>query len=209
MKRATLTSSPRSPTRPRSALRTSRSIRSLVFSLRSRFSSLMSSTDRPLLPSRSARSWAYQWPSVPTLIARSRATCVIGFPVSRTIHTAPSRNSWSYFLRFSDMTTPHSACLHGFGGGSLIEREIRTSMKTQGLAGIPLYPELRNCPAPSAPRILDIFNDVKRHHLISGDQIVQTFQPQLTPLQQQVLELLNIPASISVSYTHLTLPTNR
>ena len=79
---------------------------------------------------------------------------------------------------------------------ALIEREIRTSMKTEGLAGIPLYPELRNCPAPSAPRILDIFKDVKRHHLISGDQIVQTFQPQLTPLQQQVLELLNIPASI-------------
>src|ERR1035437_2603332 len=79
---------------------------------------------------------------------------------------------------------------------ALIEREIRTSMKTEGLAGIPLYPELRNCPAPSAPRILDIFNDVKRHHLISGDQVVQTFQPQLTPLQQQVLELLHIPASI-------------
>jgi hypothetical protein len=79
---------------------------------------------------------------------------------------------------------------------ALIEREIRTSMKTQGLAGIPLYPELRNCPAPSAPRILDIFDDVKRHHLGSGDQIVQTFQPQLTPLQQQVLDLLHIPASI-------------
>jgi hypothetical protein len=79
---------------------------------------------------------------------------------------------------------------------ALIEREIRTSMKTQGLAGIPLYPELRNCPAPSAPRILDIFNEVKRHHLNTGDQSVQTFQPQLTPLQQQVLDLLNIPASI-------------
>src|SRR5674476_538467 len=62
--------------------------------------------------------------------------------------------------------------------GALIEREIRTSMKTQGLAGIPLYPELRNCPAPSAPRILDIFNDVKRHHLNTG------------------VDLLNIPASI-------------
>jgi len=62
--------------------------------------------------------------------------------------------------------------------------------------GIPLYRELRNCPAPSAPRILDIFNDVKRHHLNTGDQSVQTFQPQLTPLQQQVLDLLNIPASI-------------
>ena len=79
---------------------------------------------------------------------------------------------------------------------ALIEREIRTSMKTQDLAGIPLYPELRNCPAPSAPRILEIFDDVQRHQLISGDQIVQTFQPQLTPLQQQVLDLLHIPASV-------------
>jgi hypothetical protein len=79
---------------------------------------------------------------------------------------------------------------------ALIEREIRTSMKTEGLAGIPLYPELRNCPAPNAPRILEIFDDVQRHQLISGDQVVQTFQPQLTPLQQQVLDLLHIPASV-------------
>src|SRR5450759_3873160 len=79
----------------------------------------MSSTERPLVPSCSARSLANQLPSVPSLIPRSRATCAIGFPVSRTIRTAPSRNSWSYFLRFSDMTTPHSACLHGFGGGSV------------------------------------------------------------------------------------------
>jgi hypothetical protein len=70
------------------------------------------------------------------------------------------------------------------------------SLKTEGLASIPLYPELRNCPAPSAPRILEIFDDVQRHQLISQDQIVQTFKPQLTPLQQQVLDLLHIPASI-------------
>ena len=79
---------------------------------------------------------------------------------------------------------------------ALIEREIRTTMKTQGLTGIPLYPELRNCPAPSAPRILEIFNDVQRHHLISEEQTVQTFQPQPTPLQQQILDLLHIPASV-------------
>lgn len=61
---------------------------------------------------------------------------------------------------------------------ALIEREIRTSMSDQGLAGIALYPELRNCPAASAPRILQIFNDVQRHQLINDDgQIVQTFQP--------------------------------
>ncbi len=80
---------------------------------------------------------------------------------------------------------------------ALIERAIRTSMNTAGLSGIPLYPELRNCPAPSAPRILEIFNDLQRHQLVNdNDEIVQTFQPQLTELQQQVLDLLHIPTSI-------------
>jgi transposase len=80
---------------------------------------------------------------------------------------------------------------------ALIEREIRTSMSTRGLTGIALYPELRNCPAPSAPRILQIFNDLARHQLINDDgQIVQTFQPELTPLHQQVLDLLHIPTSV-------------
>ena len=80
---------------------------------------------------------------------------------------------------------------------ALLEREIRTSMKDQGLTGIPLYPGLRNCPAPSAPRILEIFDDLARHQLINtDDQVIQTFQPQLTDLQQQVLDLLWIPASI-------------
>lgn len=79
---------------------------------------------------------------------------------------------------------------------ALIEREIRASMKGAGLTGIPLYPELRNCPAPSAARILEIFTGIQRHHLISGDTIVQTFEPALTPLQQQVLDLLHIPTSV-------------
>jgi hypothetical protein len=82
---------------------------------------------------------------------------------------------------------------------ALIEREIRTTMKAEGLTGIPLYPELRNCPAPSAPRILEIFHDLQLHHLLSQDQIVQTFQPELSPLQQQVLDLLHIPASVYTS----------
>ena len=70
-------------------------------------------------------------------------------------------------------------------------------MKDQGLTGIPLYPELRNCPAPSAPRVLEIFDDLARHQLINtDDQVVQTFQPQLTDLQQQILDLLHIPAGV-------------
>ena len=80
---------------------------------------------------------------------------------------------------------------------ALIEREIRTSMSNQHLPGIALYPELRNCPAPSAPRILEIFHDIQRHQLIDNDgHTVQTFQPELTDLQQQVLDLLHIPAGV-------------
>ena len=80
---------------------------------------------------------------------------------------------------------------------ALIEREIRTAMSSKGLDGIPLYPELRNCPAPSAPRILEIFTDLQRHQLINQDgQIEQTFQPHLSDLQRQVLDLLHTPTSI-------------
>ncbi len=84
---------------------------------------------------------------------------------------------------------------------ALIEREIRTSMKKEGLTGIPLYPELRNCPSPSAPRILNIFASQERHHLVSKGETVQVFDPQLTQLHQQVLELLHIPASVYASPT--------
>lgn len=82
--------------------------------------------------------------------------------------------------------------------GAIIEREIRTSMSNQDLVGIPLYPELRNCRPSSTPRIPEIFVDVQRHQLIDHDaQIVQTFEPELTDLQQQqVLDLLHIPASV-------------
>src|SRR6516225_5883923 len=97
-------------------LRTSRSIRNSATSERSRFNSAMSPVESPCGPSRSARSLATQLPRVPPLIPRSRATWAIGFPGSRTIRTAPSRNSWSNFLRFSDMPIPHSACLHALGG---------------------------------------------------------------------------------------------
>jgi transposase len=84
---------------------------------------------------------------------------------------------------------------------ALIEREIRTAMKEEGLAGIPLYPELRDCPAPSAPRILDIFSRLERHHLMIGDAVKQVFDPTLTPLHHQVLALLHVPDSVYGSAT--------
>jgi len=76
---------------------------------------------------------------------------------------------------------------------ALIEREIRTTMHSEGLRAIPLYPELRDCPTPSAPRILEIFNGIQRHHLVDKGQTVRVFDPKLTPLQGQVLDILHVP----------------
>jgi len=78
---------------------------------------------------------------------------------------------------------------------ALIEREIRTAMADQGTRTIRLYPELRACPAPSAERVLEIFTDLTRHDLHDHHgQPVQSFEPELTPLQHQVLDLLDVPA---------------
>ncbi|HET6953107.1 MAG TPA: IS1634 family transposase, partial [Acidimicrobiales bacterium] len=79
--------------------------------------------------------------------------------------------------------------------GALIEREIRTAMRHANTADIPLYPELRACPAPSAERILSVFADLTRHELHRHGRLVQTFEAELSPLQQQILDLLGIPTT--------------
>ena len=81
--------------------------------------------------------------------------------------------------------------------GALIEREIRTAMTAAHTRDIPLYPELRACTAPSAERVLEIFTDLTRHELHRNGEHVQTFEPELDPLQQQVLDLLADPTTSS------------
>jgi len=79
--------------------------------------------------------------------------------------------------------------------GALIERQIRNAMHAAATNDIPLYPELRACEAPSAERILTVFADLTRHELHRDGRLVQAFEAELTPLQQQILQLLGIPAS--------------
>lgn len=80
---------------------------------------------------------------------------------------------------------------------SLIERTIRQAMADTGLAQLSLYPEDRGCTAPTTARILEIFTGVARHELTDTDgTVLRTFHPELTDLQRQVLDLLDIPTSI-------------
>jgi transposase len=76
---------------------------------------------------------------------------------------------------------------------ALIEREVRAGMARAALDTIELYPELRDCKAPSTERILEIFSTLSRHDLHHEDNLVKTFEPELTAQQQQVLDLLGLP----------------
>ncbi len=76
---------------------------------------------------------------------------------------------------------------------ALIERALRAAMADAGLAELSLYPEDRGCPAPTTERVLEIFAGIARHRLHDADgETVQTFHPDLTTLQRQILALLDI-----------------
>ena len=78
---------------------------------------------------------------------------------------------------------------------ALIERQVREAMKARGLNSIPLYPEERKCRAPTADKILGLFEPLRRHRLFENGRYVKTFRDELTDVQRIVLDLLEIPTS--------------
>lgn len=86
----------------------------------------------------------------------------------------------------------------------LTERQLRRAMRHHETRQLPLYHEQRACTAPTATRIYEQFATLQRHHLTNDGHHLKTFNPQLTNLQQQLLNLLNIPTN---TYTHHTRPT--
>jgi transposase len=85
---------------------------------------------------------------------------------------------------------------------SLIEREIRRAMKRQNIGSLPLYPENRENRKPTCEQIFRLFSLTERHVLVNEGEAVRIFNPQLTPLQLQILNLLGI--SDAAYYHHLT-----
>jgi transposase len=79
---------------------------------------------------------------------------------------------------------------------ALLEREIRQGMTREGLECLPLYPEERECKAPSTERVLDVFAPLQRHRLRRADRLVQVFEPELADLHRQILDLMHLPADV-------------
>ena len=77
---------------------------------------------------------------------------------------------------------------------ALLEREIRRGMRETGTDSLPLYPEDRECKAPTTRRIIDLFENIQLHELHtprSGSPI--RFPTELSALQRDVLRLLHVP----------------
>jgi transposase len=79
---------------------------------------------------------------------------------------------------------------------ALIERELRRAMKRNGIEELPLYPEERTTKRPTAEQIFRLFSLTQRHTLMHDGERVRTFEPDLTELQRQVLQLLGVPERV-------------
>jgi transposase len=80
---------------------------------------------------------------------------------------------------------------------SLLERELRRAMGREGVESLPLYPEGRACRRPTARRVIDLFEDVRRHELVAGKRPAVVFTTELTRLQRKILRLLGMPKAYS------------
>jgi transposase len=78
---------------------------------------------------------------------------------------------------------------------ALIERQMRRAMAAASIKSLPLYPEDRECRAPTTERLLDLFRDLQQHRLLHGRELVQVFAPQITKAHEQILTLLGVPQS--------------
>jgi hypothetical protein len=77
---------------------------------------------------------------------------------------------------------------------ALLEREIRRGMREARIDSLPLYPEDRECKAPTTRRIIDLFENIQLHELRTpGRGSPIWFPTELSALQRDVVRLLRFP----------------
>lgn len=78
---------------------------------------------------------------------------------------------------------------------SLLERELRAAMESAGVESLPLYPEGRACVRPTSRQVLDVFQPLCIHKLLTPGKSPCFFHSELSPLQRRILKLLRIPTT--------------
>jgi len=84
---------------------------------------------------------------------------------------------------------------------SLIERELRLAMKREGLESLPIYPEERHSNRPTCEQVFRLFSIAQRNTLLDHGRTVRVFETELTDLQKQILDLLEIPHGVYRAHT--------
>ena len=77
---------------------------------------------------------------------------------------------------------------------TLIERQLRLTMKLSKIKSLPIYPEQKPCKAPTMYDIVRLFSGVECYELHQGDH-VEVIPAQLSKLQKQVIKMLGVPLS--------------
>jgi transposase len=75
---------------------------------------------------------------------------------------------------------------------ALLERELRRAMAQRQMESLPLYPEGRACRCPTTPRLIELFENIQRHHLVVGKRPPVVFTTKLSRLQRRILKLLGM-----------------
>ena len=75
---------------------------------------------------------------------------------------------------------------------ALLERELRRAMAQRQVESLPLYPEGRACRYPTTPRLIELFENIQRHHLVVGKRPPVVFTTKLSRLQRRILRLLGM-----------------
>jgi len=79
---------------------------------------------------------------------------------------------------------------------AIFERELRRGLKEEGSKSLKLYPEERECRAPTARKAIDLFENVQRHEFFGSPSAEpQRFPTELSRVQKRVLRLLGVPSS--------------
>jgi transposase len=76
---------------------------------------------------------------------------------------------------------------------AIIERELRLAMQREGVETLALYPEERKTHRPTAEQVFRLFSHAQRHVLEHDDEHIRNFEPNLSALQGQVLDLMTVP----------------
>jgi len=80
---------------------------------------------------------------------------------------------------------------------ALLERQLRNAMQQNHLPHIQILPEDRPSATPTTEPLVRVFRSRARHLLYSKDgHRVQVFTDPLTPIQQQILDLLSISPKV-------------